>query len=233
MTDVWEIETPVGLARAHVHPVPRGRPKASLVLGHGAGGGVDAADLAAIAAALPAEGVEIVLVEQPWRVAGRRVAGAPSTLDRAWVACVAQLRTRGIGARRLVVGGRSSGARVACRTVGEVQPAALLLLAFPLHPPGQGGAEGRTRSRLPELLAAARVVRTAVVQGTRDSFGTPADISNGLVSAAVTAEVVPILGGDHSFRVLAQASTTTAAALEQVVAAARSTVGLVVGPAER
>lgn len=223
MTIVWDIDTPSGLARAHVHPVPHGRPRASLVLGHGVGRGVDSPDLVAVADALPDDGIEVVLVEQPWRVAGRRLGGAASTLDHAWVACLRDLRSRGIGTRRLVVGGRSTGARVACRTVADVDPAALLLLAFPVHPARRQAVTGPVPSRLPELVEAAREVPTVVVQGTRDSLGSPGEIAVGLAEAEVTARVVPIPAADHSFHVPARAQTTTEEALGLVVRAARST----------
>ena len=223
MTTVWDIDTPSGVARAHFHPVPHGRPRASLVLGHGIGRGVDAIDLVAIAGALPVDGIEVVLIEQPWRVEGRRVGGAASTLDRAWLACIKDLRSRGIGTRRLVAGGRSAGARVACRTVAEVEPAALLLLAFPLHPARRTSVTGPPPSRLPELVVAARRAPTVVVQGTRDNLGTPQEIAVGLAEEDVTARVVPIWAADHSFHVPARAQTTTADALDMVVRAARST----------
>jgi uncharacterized protein len=223
MTTVWEVDTPSGLARAHLHPVPSGRPRASLVLGHGVGRGVDSIDLVAIAEALPDEGIEVVLVEQPWRVAGRRLGGAASTLDRAWVSCLRDLRSRGIGTRRLVVGGRSTGARVACRTAGEVDPAALLLLAFPLHPARRATMTGPTPTRLPELVQAARGVPSVIVQGTRDSLGSPEEIAVGLAEEDVTARVVPIWEADHSFQVPARAQTTTRDALDMVVRAARCT----------
>ena len=223
MTTVWDIDTPSGVARAHFHSVPHGRPRASLVLGHGIGRGVDAIDLLAIAGALPVDGIEVVLIEQPWRVEGRRVGGAASTLDRAWLACLKDLRSRGIGTRRLVAGGRSAGARVACRTVAEVEPAALLLLAFPLHPARRTSVTGPPPSRLPELVVAARRAPTVVVQGTRDNLGTPQEIAVGLAEEDVTARVVPIWAADHSFHVPARAQTTTADALDMVVRAARST----------
>jgi len=223
VTAVWEIETPSGLARAHFHPAPHGRPRASLVLGHGVGRGVDAVDLVAIAAALPDDGIEVVLIEQPWRVAGRRMGGAASTLDCAWVTCLRDLRSRGIGNKRLVAGGRSAGARVACRTVGDVEPAALLLLAFPLHPARRTTMAGPAPTRLPELLEAAHAVPTVVVQGTRDTLGSPGEIAVGLAEGDATARVVPIWAADHSFQVPARAQTTTQEALDMVVRAARST----------
>jgi uncharacterized protein len=223
VTTVWDIDTPSGLARAHFHEVPNGRPRASLVLGHGVGRGVDSPDLVAIAEALPDDGIEVVLVEQPWRVAGRRLGGAASTLDRAWVTCVRDLRSRGIGTKRLVAGGRSTGARVACRTVAEVEPAALLLLAFPLHPARRTSVSGPAPSRLPELILAAREVPSVIVQGTRDGLGSPGEIAVGLAEESVTARVVPIVDADHSFHVPARAQTTTQDALDLVVRAARST----------
>lgn len=221
LTD-WEVDTPSGVARAHWHPVPHGRPRATLVLGHGAGRGVDSPDLVAIAGALPAEGVEVVLVEQPWRVRGNRVAGPAPSLDAAWVACLADLRSRGIGVRRLVAGGRSAGARVACRTVADVQPAALLLCAFPLWPARRTGMREPV-SRLPELVAAARVVPTVVVQGTADALGSPGEVACGLADAGVTARVVPVPWADHSFAVPARSGATREQAVDLVVRAARAT----------
>jgi predicted alpha/beta-hydrolase family hydrolase len=218
----WEVATGSGPARVHLHAAPHGRPRATLVLGHGAGGGVDARDLVAVAAALPAEGIEVALVEQPWRVAGRRVASSPATLDAAWRTVLVDLRSRGMGRRRLVVGGRSAGARVACRTVADVAPDALLLLAFPVRPLRQ--PVGRPApSRLPELVAAARAVPTVVVQGERDRMGAPDELALGLGDAEVTARVVPVAGADHSFRVPANGHLSQAEALELVVRAARAT----------
>jgi uncharacterized protein len=222
VSGVWEVPTPGGPARVHLHAAPHGRPRATLVLGHGAGGGVAAPDLVAIAEALPAEGIEVALVEQPWRVAGRRVAGPPASLDAAWVAVLADLRSRGIGRRRLVAGGRSTGARVACRTVGAVEPAALLLLAFPVHPLRQPVTQPAP-SRLPELVGAARAVPTVVLQGDRDRMGVPDEIAVALSEADVTARVVPIPGADHAFRVTAKGPGTQAEALDLVVRAARAT----------
>ena len=222
-THVWQTTTPSGPARAHVHEVPHGRPRASLVLGHGAGRGVDAPDLVAIAERLPAEGIEVVLVEQPWHVAGRRVAGAPASLDAAWVACLTDLRSRGVGTKRLVAGGRSAGARVACRTVEEVGAGALLLLAFPLRPIRRASVTGPPASRLPELLAAARHVPTVVVQGTRDRMGAADALACDLAGESVTARVVPVIDADHSFAVPARSPVTQQEALDLVVRAARST----------
>jgi predicted alpha/beta-hydrolase family hydrolase len=147
-----------------------------LVLGHGAGGGVDALDLRAARNAALSLGWRVALVEQPWRVRGRKVAEAPARLDLAWVDVLRTLR----GAP-LVVGGRSAGARVACRTAAQVGADAVLCLAFPVHPPGRP-----EKSRIAELEGV--VVPVLVVQGARDAFGVPAG-----------ACVVP--GADHGFRV--------------------------------
>jgi predicted alpha/beta-hydrolase family hydrolase len=218
----WEVDTPSGVARTSLHPVPHGRPRATLVLGHGAGRGVDSPDLVAIAEALPEVGIEVVLVEQPWRVRGQRIGGPGPTLDAAWVACLSDLRSRGVGVRRLVVGGRSAGARVACRTSAEVRPAALLLLAFPLWPSRRSPVREPT-SRLPELVAAARVVPTVVLQGTRDRLGLPDEIAVGLADEQVTARVVPIPGADHSFTVRPGTGSDRHPGLDLVVRSARAT----------
>lgn len=159
-----EVETPQGPARVHLHPVKS--PAAALVLGHGAGGSVDAPDLIAARDAARDEGFSVALVEQPYRVAGRRSSPAPARLDEAWNAVVAELEGGELDGIPLVVGGRSAGARVACRTAAESGAIAVLCLAFPLHPPGRP-----EKTRLPELEAVA--VPTLVVQGDRDQFGVP------------------------------------------------------------
>lgn len=181
MTDVRDVETSRGPARLHVDEPAA--PTARLVLGHGAGGGVDAADLAALAAALPRRGVAVWRVEQPWRVAGRRVAPAPATLDEAWTQVLAHVPTDA----PLVLGGRSAGARVACRTAHAARASAVVALAFPLHPPGRPGT-----SRAHELDAVA--VPLLVVQGERDPFGSPDEIPRAPRRTVVS---VP---GDHALR---------------------------------
>ena len=154
------VETPHGPARVHLHRADGAH--ATLVLGHGAGGGVTAPDLVAATEAALAEGVSVALVEQPYRVAGRRSPAPARQLDAAWIAVVEHLASE----LPLVVGGRSLGARVACRTVAETGAIAVLCLAFPLHPPGRPEA-----SRLAELDAVTLPV--LVVQGERDPFGIP------------------------------------------------------------
>jgi uncharacterized protein len=160
---ILEVETPHGLANAHLHPVDE--PRAALVLGHGAGGGVTAPDLVAATEAARSEGVSVALVEQPYRVAGRRAPAPAKQLDSAWLAVVGELAAGALRGLPLVVGGRSLGARVACRNIEATGAVAALCLAFPLQPP-----RGST-SRLPELDAVR--VPMLVVQGARDPFGMP------------------------------------------------------------
>jgi len=180
-----EIETPHGLARAHLQPVSGAR--GGLVLGHGAAGGVTARDLVAAAGAANAAGVSVALVEQPYRVAGRRSPAPAHQLDAAWVAVVEHLRAGDLRGLRLIAGGRSSGARVACRTAPETGAAGVLCLAFPLEPPSRGGAP--RPSRLPELDAV--TVPTLVVQGRTDRFGIP---------PGSRLRTVVQVAGDHSLR---------------------------------
>ena len=159
-----DIETPQGRAVVHLHLA--GEPSRALVLGHGAGGGVDAPDLTAVHDVAVAAGVRVALVTQPYRVAGRRAPAPAGQLDEAWTAVVSEIRVDGLP---LVVGGRSSGARVACRTAADTGAAGVICLAFPLHPPGR--ANDPEKSRLPELEAVS--VPVLVVQGDRDPFGMP------------------------------------------------------------
>ena len=164
---VLDIDTPHGLARAHVQRT--GRATGSLVLGHGSGGGVEAPDLLAAAEAAVNAGWVAVRVEQPYRVAGRRAPAPAGHLDSAWISVVQQLRGANELPGRSVLGGRSAGARVACRTAAELRADAVLCLAFPVHPPGN--ADDPLKSRLPELDAVE--VPVLVIQGERDPFGRP------------------------------------------------------------
>jgi predicted alpha/beta-hydrolase family hydrolase len=158
-----EIDTPHGPARAHLHEADD--PRALLVLGHGAGGGVNAPDLKAVTKAALASRVSVALVEQPDRGAGRKSPAPARQLDAAWLAVVEALAQPGL---KLIVGGRSSGARVACRTAAESGAAGVLCLAFPVHPPGKP-----EKSRLDELDAVS--VPVLVIQGESDPFGMPPD----------------------------------------------------------
>lgn len=145
------------------------RPVGALVLGHGAGGGVASSDLAAAGRAAHSVGFTVALVEQPYRVAGRRTQPPAAQLDASWLAVICALRRGELAELPLVVGGRSAGARVACRTAADARAAAVVCLAFPLHPPGRGDDPGK--SRLPELAAVR--VPVLVVQGASDPFGMP------------------------------------------------------------
>jgi hypothetical protein len=169
---VLELDTPHGPARVHVHAPPAGTaPVAALVLGHGAGGSITAPDLQAVTGVAVAAGVTTALVEQPYRVAGRRSAPAAGTLDTAWTSVVAQLGDGGpLDRLPLITGGRSSGARVACRTAQQLGAIGVLCLAFPLHPP-QRSPDAEQKTRLPELDAV--TVPALVIQGVNDRFGMP------------------------------------------------------------
>lgn len=181
---VFDVETPHGLARAHLHRPDE--PKAALVLGHGAGGGVGSRDLVTARDVALAEAFAVALVEQPYRVAGRRSPSPAKTLDAAWTAVVEHLRAGELRGLPLVVGGRSLGARVACRTAVATGAIGVLCLAFPLLPPRRSGA---AESRLPELDAVP--VPTLVVQGERDPFGVPPPGEQ---------RTVALVRGDHSLR---------------------------------
>ncbi len=181
-----DFDTPHGVARAHLDLVAE--PRAALVLGHGAGGGVSAPDLVAAAGAALAEGLSVALVEQPYRVAGRRSQAPARQLDAAWIAVVEALLSKELQGRPLVVGGRSAGARVACRTAEETGAVGVLCLAFPLQPPPRKSG-ATSPSRLPELDAVE--VPMLVVQGERDRFGMPPE--------SARREVVQV-PGDHSLR---------------------------------
>ena len=181
-----EIDTPHGPARALVHASPK--PAGAVVLGHGAGGGVGSRDLVTARDVALALGLSVALVEQPYRVAGRRSPAPAHQLDAAWLAVLDRLRARELRRLALVVGGRSSGARVACRTAGQTGAVGVLCLAFPLEPPRRRSGTAAP-TRLPELEAVE--VPTLVVQGVRDAFGMPP-------SGAL--RTVAQVQGDHSLR---------------------------------
>ncbi|MDT6984629.1 alpha/beta family hydrolase [Streptomyces lusitanus] len=192
------ITTDAGDARVTWHPAAK--PRLVLAASHGAGGGIEARDLAALAAVLPAHGVTVALVEQPWRVAGKKVAPAPKTLDTGWRGVWPALTAPGLP---VISGGRSAGARVACRTAKELGARAVLALSFPLHPPGRP-----EKSRARELLDAG--VPTLVVQGGNDPFGRPAEFPEG------GHELVEVAQADHGFAVPKRADLTQEEALRVV-----------------
>ena len=173
------VETPHGPARVHLHSAD-GDPVALLVLGPGANGRIDAPDLLRATETASAQGVSVALVEQPYQVAGRRAPAPPAQLDAAFTAVAEELRTEA----PLIVGGRSMGARVACRTAAAVGAIGVLCLAFPVHPPGRP-----EKTRLDELYAVE--VPVLVVQGDRDPFGMP--------PPAPGREVV-VVSGDHGLK---------------------------------
>jgi predicted alpha/beta-hydrolase family hydrolase len=206
---VLEVDTPHGRANAHLHRADA--PAAALVLGHGAAGGVTSRDLVAVTAEALSEGVSVALVEQPYRVAGRRSPAPARQLDAAWTVVVDHLLAGELGGLPLVVGGRSAGARVACRTAAATGAVGVLCLAFPLQPPRRSGS-APAPSRLAELDELA--VPTLVVQGARDRFGIP--------PATARRRVVQV-PGDHSLRT----------DLEAVAAAVRDWLPRVVARAAR
>ncbi|MGW5660352.1 alpha/beta hydrolase family protein [Streptomyces sp. NPDC003758] len=192
------VETDAGTARVTWHRAKRAR--LVLAVSHGAGGGIEARDLQVLARVLPAHGVSVALVEQPWRVAGKKVAPAPKTLDLGWRGVWPALAAPGLP---VISGGRSAGARVACRTAAELGAHAVLALSFPLHPPGKP-----EKSRADELLGAG--VPTLVVQGGNDPFGRPEEFPRGGY------EIVEVPYGDHGFAVPKRADITQEEALETI-----------------
>ena len=205
MVDRRLIDTPHGVARLVQRRSES--PWATLALTHGAGGGIESSDLVALAQRLPRHGITVVLVEQPWRVAGRRIAPAPRILDEGFTAALDGLRPR----TPMIVGGRSAGARVACRTGRRLGAAGALALAFPLHPPGRP-----ERSRVRELLDAR--LKTLVIQGERDPLGAPQEFPLHL-------PLVVVPGADHEFRVPARDTRSGRDVLDLIVTAARAWIG--------
>lgn len=199
MSTELRVPTPHGEARLVTdrsrHPV------ATLLLSHGAGAGIDTPDLEALAANLPRQGITVVRLEQPWKVAGKRVATRPSSLDDALVAAANRLRTR----TPLVVGGRSAGARSAARCARDLGAAGCLALSFPLHPVGHP-----EKSRLEELRRAR--VPILVVQGEKDVMGLPEEFPSDIDLA-----VVP--RADHGLKVPVRADVSQREALSVVVEA--------------
>lgn len=179
------IDTPHGRANAHLYSADS--PDAALALGHGAGGGVNARDLETVRDVALSEGLSVALVEQPYRVAGRRSPAPAHQLDAAWTAVLDYLRADELAGLLLVAGGRSLGARVACRTAEATGAVAVLCLAFPLQPPRR--AASAAESRIHELDAV--TVPTLVIQGTRDPFGMPPPSAN---------RTVVQVAGSHSLR---------------------------------
>jgi uncharacterized protein len=197
---VTAVDTPQGPGKLYVDPAEQ--PNSLLVLGHGAGGGVAAADLELLAKSLPAFGTTVVRFEQPWHTAGRTAGAPPPKLDEAWRAALGWLAEQEWAQHPLLVGGRSAGARVACRTASDTNPAAIVCLAFPLHLPGRP-----EKSRVAELLAPS--VPRLVLQGTKDSFGTPKEIRTA-IGTAEGIKLVELPGADHGYRIARSSDFTVA-----------------------
>jgi len=214
-----DVAVPTSLGPSRLVVDEASDPRAALWLGHGAGGGVNAPDLAALAARLPARGITVLRYEQPWRTAGKRIAARPPVLDTAWLEAAPAVASLVPGVP-LVVGGRSAGARVACRTSASVGASGVVCLSFPLHPPGSGPE----KSRLAELLLAE--VPVLVLQGDRDTFGTAATVVAEVAGARTDAgaaspirddiHVVEVPGADHGLKTL-KASPLTARGVADLV----------------
>ncbi|MEU0304455.1 alpha/beta family hydrolase [Streptomyces sp. NPDC006175] len=194
---------------ARITWLPAKRARLVLAVSHGAGGGIEARDLQALAAVLPDHRVTVALVEQPWRVAGKKLAPAPRTLDTGWRGVWPTLTAPGLP---VVSGGRSAGARVACRTATELGARAVLALSFPLHPPGKP-----EKSRADELLGAG--VPTLVVQGGRDPFGRPEEFPPGEHA------LVEVPYADHGFAVPKKAPLTQDQAMDDLAGAVAEWLG--------
>ncbi|GAA2106131.1 hypothetical protein GCM10009841_25530 [Microlunatus panaciterrae] len=202
---VERVPTPVGDGRLFLDEAADSGPV--LMLGHGAGGGVGAFDLAELAARLPERGVTVVRFEQPWRTAGRKVAVPPPRLDQAWTAAARQLLDRLGPVSRLFFGGRSAGARVACRTAPQFDVTGVVCLSFPLHPPGRP-----ERSRAPELLGAG--VPRLVIQGERDTFGGPDEVR--LAAQGENIRIIAVPGAGHGLGV-AKSAPFSASQVKQLI----------------
>jgi uncharacterized protein len=207
-----DLPAPTSLGPGRLVLDPADSPVAVLWLGHGAGGGIEARDLAALADRLPDLGITVIRHEQPWRTAGRRVAPRPAALDAAWLQ-TADLVRELAGGLPLVVGGRSAGARVACRTATATGAAAVVCLAFPLHHPGNPA-----KSRLAELLLPD--LPMLVLQGERDAFGTATELT-AAASGTERIRIVAVPGADHGMKVLASSPLGA----EDVAALVASSVG--------
>jgi uncharacterized protein len=199
VSDERIVTTPHGEARIVAHRARR--PIATLALGHGAGGGIGAADLTRLAKRLPGQDINVFLIEQPYRRAGRKAPPPAKVVDEAFISIVGQMRIR----TPLVVGGRSFGARVACRTASELGASGVLALAFPLHPPGRP-----EKTRVDELSAVR--LPLLVIQGQRDTFGTPEEFPP-------LTEMAVVPDADHSFKVPKGSELTQTETLDLVVEA--------------
>ena len=218
------IDVPTSLGPGRLTVSAADEPRAVLWLGHGAGGGIGAADLAALASRLPVLGITVARYEQPWRVAGKKIAPRPVNLDIAWRETAPVVAELAAGLP-IIMGGRSAGARVGCRTAGELGAAAVVCLAFPLHPPGKPEV-----TRLEELLQPD--VPVLVLQGDRDTFGTAADLATD-AAGHDNIRVVDVPGADHGMKVLKSSPLTAADVAALVTASVLDFVNTVGDPSAR
>ncbi|WP_052462580.1 alpha/beta hydrolase family protein [Nigerium massiliense] len=219
--EALDIDTPNGPGRLLIDAPDA--PRAAVLLGHGAGGGADAFDLVALAERLPGRGIAVGRYEQPWRVAGRKVAGPPRTLDRGWLPAAEAFGERFAGLPWFA-GGRSAGARVACRCFGP-GTAGVVALSFPLFPPGKDD-----RTRVAELAGVRGPV--LIVQGDRDPFGSDAVVRATCAEVEQAGERTVVgVPGAHSFTSRSKAAREAAGALAESFAdAVGSFVDAVVAP---
>lgn len=217
-TQIVDVPTPEGPGRLFVDEAEE--PIATLLLGHGAGGGVTAPDLELLARRLPRTGTTVIRFEQPWRTGGRRVAVPPPRLDIGWRAAAEVVVPSAAGP--LLFGGRSAGARVACRTAGEFAAAGVVCLAFPLHLPGRPA-----KSRVSELLTP--TVPRLVLQGTKDTFGTPDEIRAAIPPEDTAVVVIELPGADHGFRLTKDSSFTPAQLRERIVVSVGRLIAAITG----
>lgn len=198
--DTFTLPTPRGPARVAVDR-PSCQTNGTALVFHGAGGDMNATVLLAVRDALLGTGWAVARLDQPYRVAGRRAPTPAPQLDE-----VASLVADEVREGPLLLVGKSSGARVACRIARAAGGEGVVALGFPLHPPGRP-----ERSRTEELRGAG--VPVLVLQGGRDTFGSPDDVR---AVNAPGVQVVEIAGGDHSFRARRADGRTTADCVAEV-----------------
>jgi predicted alpha/beta-hydrolase family hydrolase len=174
---------------------PENRAALRLILAHGAGANQTSPFIVAFATALAARGIETVTFNFAYSEHRRRIPDPNARLESCWRAVIETVRNRvGGGAAKLAIGGKSMGGRIASQIAGAEELAALLLLGYPLHPPGR---PGRLRvAHLPNVNAP-----MLFVQGSRDAFGTPEELYPVLEPLRPRAELHVVVGGDHSFKV--------------------------------